>query len=53
MKDIPRPPKELIESLYKVSSATASGILSHKGIRDPFMQGPVCRTPEPRLLGLQ
>jgi regulator of RNase E activity RraA len=38
--DIQRPPKELIEGLKKIGSATASGELSRLGIRNPFMLGP-------------
>ena len=39
--DIQRPPKEIIEGLAQIGSATASGELSRLGIRDPFMKGPV------------
>jgi regulator of RNase E activity RraA len=37
--DIQRPPKELIEGLKKIGSATASGELSRLGIRDPHIRG--------------
>jgi regulator of RNase E activity RraA len=40
-QDIVRPPKELIDGLAQIGSATASGELSRLGIRDPFMRGPV------------
>ena len=39
--DIQRPPKEIVDALAKIGSATASGELSRMGIRDPFMRGPV------------
>lgn len=39
--DIVRPPKEIIDGLREIGSATASGELSRLGIRDPFMRGPV------------
>src|SRR4051812_6818225 len=41
--DIERPPKELIEGLAAIGSATASGELSRLGIRDPQLRGPVAR----------
>src|SRR5215218_1156935 len=37
--DIERPPKELVEGLAKIGSATASGELSRLGIRDPHIRG--------------
>ncbi|GAB4437355.1 MAG: ribonuclease activity regulator RraA [Chloroflexi bacterium OHK40] len=39
--DIVRPPRELVEGLAAIGSATAAGELSRLGIRDPFMKGPV------------
>ena len=42
--DIQRPPKDLIEALAPISSATAAGELARLGIRDPHIQGPVART---------
>lgn len=39
--DIKRPSKELIEGLAAIGSATASGELSHLGIRDSQIRGPV------------
>ena len=51
IKDINRPSKELIETLYNISSATAAGELSRLGIRDPYIQGPVCRTPGAKVVG--
>jgi regulator of RNase E activity RraA len=38
---IQRPPKELIEGLKHIGSATASGELSRLGIRDPQIRGPL------------
>jgi len=37
--DIVRPPKELIDGLAQIGSATASGELSRLGIRDPHIRG--------------
>jgi regulator of RNase E activity RraA len=52
IQDIRRPPKKLIKALKdNVSSATAAGELSRLGIRDPYMQGPVCRTPGVKVVG--
>src|SRR5436190_8280279 len=42
--DITRPPKELMEALKHIGSATASGELSRLGNRNPFMSGPVTWT---------
>ena len=44
-RDIERPPKELIDALSHVGSATASGELFKLGIRDPQILGPLPRTP--------
>lgn len=49
--DIVRPPKALIESLQAVGSATAAGILSHFGIRDPQIRGPVAWNPGKSAVG--
>jgi regulator of RNase E activity RraA len=38
--DIERPPRDLIEGLAHIGSATASGELSRLGIRDPHIRGP-------------
>lgn len=43
-QDIVRPPREIIDGLAKIGSATASGELSRLGVRDPFMRGPVAWT---------
>lgn len=52
IKDIERPPKELIKALFdNVSSATAAGELNRLGIRDPFIQGIECRTPGVKMVG--
>jgi regulator of RNase E activity RraA len=52
IQDIRRPPKKLIRALYdNVSSATAATELSRLGIRDPYMQGPVCHTPGVKIVG--
>ena len=50
-EDIERPSKKLVESLYEVSSAVAAGELSRLGIRDPYILGPACRTPEAKVAG--
>ena len=43
--DIQRPPKELVEGLSHVSSATASGVLSRLGVRNAHIVGPTSRVP--------
>jgi regulator of RNase E activity RraA len=43
--DIVRPPRELIDGLAKIGSATASGELSRLGIRSPHLQGLTSWTP--------
>ena len=50
-RDIERPPKELIEALGAISSATASGELARLGIRDPHITGVVARTPGKSVVG--
>ena len=49
--DIQRPAKELVEGLSGIGSATAAGELARLGIRDPYMQGPVARTPGKSIVG--
>jgi len=49
--DIQRPPKELIEGLAHIGSATASGELYRLGIRNPFMRGPVAWTAGRSIVG--
>ena len=49
--DIQRPAIELIEGLSGIGSATAAGELARLGIRDPYMQGPVARTPGKSIVG--
>jgi regulator of RNase E activity RraA len=49
--DIERPPKELVEGLAKVGSATASGELNRLGIRDAHIRGPVAWTPGKAIAG--
>ena len=49
--DIQRPAKELIEGLSGIGSATAAGELARLGIRDPYIQGPVARTPGKSIVG--
>lgn len=39
--DISRPPKEIIEGLKNIGSATATGEMYHLGIRDSQIRGPV------------
>ena len=49
--DIERPPKQLIETLSSISSATAAGELCRLGIRDPQILGPLPRTPGKTVIG--
>ena len=49
--DIERPPKQLIETLSSISSATAAGELCRLGIRDPQILGPIPRTPGKTVVG--
>jgi regulator of RNase E activity RraA len=49
--DIVRPPKHLSEALARIGSATASGTLTHFGIRDPHIRGPLPRTPGKAIAG--
>jgi regulator of RNase E activity RraA len=49
--DIQRPPRELVDGLAKIGSATAAGELYRMGIRDPFVKGPVCWTPGVAIAG--
>lgn len=49
--DIPRPPRELIEGLAHIGSATASGELSRLGIRDPHLRGITSWTPGKAVVG--
>lgn len=49
--DIKRPPKELIEKLSKISSATASGDLFKLGVRSAHILGPIARTPGKSVVG--
>ena len=49
--DIQRPPKDLIDALTPISSATAGGELARLGIRDPHIQGPVARIPGKHVVG--
>lgn len=44
-QDIVRPPKELVEGLAHIGSATAAGELSRLGIRDAQIRGPLPFTP--------
>ena len=50
-EDIQRPPRSLIESLAHVGSATATSELKRLGIRNAFLQGPVCMTPGASIVG--
>ena len=50
-QDIKRPSRELIEGFREIGSATASGDLRRLGIQDPFLLGPVCRTPGVKVVG--
>ena len=49
--DIQRPPKDLIDGLAKIGSATASGELSRLGIRNPYMHGPVAKAAGQTVVG--
>jgi regulator of RNase E activity RraA len=49
--DIQRPPKDLIEGLAHIGSATATGELSRLGIRDPHIRGPVPFSPGQVVVG--
>ena len=49
--DIVRPPKELVEGLARIGSATASGELSRLGIRNPHLQGLTSWTPGAAVVG--
>ena len=49
--DIQRPAKEPVEGLSGIGSATAAGELARLGIRDPYIQGPVARTPGKSIVG--
>jgi regulator of RNase E activity RraA len=49
--DIKRPPRSLVQALQGLGSATASGELKRLGIRNAFMQGPVCMTPGVSVVG--
>lgn len=50
-QDIQRPPKEIIEALKEIGSATASGELSRLGIRDPQIRGPLPYTAGKTVVG--
>jgi regulator of RNase E activity RraA len=50
-KDIQRPPSSLIQALERVGSATATSELRRLGIRNAFIQGPVCITPGASIVG--
>ena len=50
-QDIVRPPKELIDGLAHIGSATASGELSRLGIRDPHIRGLSPWTPGRTVVG--
>lgn len=49
--DISRPDPALIAALKGIGSATASGELRRLGIRNAFLQGPVCMTPGASIVG--
>ena len=51
MAEFKRPPKELVDKLAAIGSATASGELKKLGIRQPHMIGPVARTPGKAIAG--
>ncbi|MER9637070.1 ribonuclease activity regulator RraA, partial [Mesorhizobium sp. M0228] len=46
IKDISRPPRQLVDALAAIGSATLASELYHKmGIRDPHIRGPRPLTP--------
>ncbi|MGA7673146.1 MAG: ribonuclease activity regulator RraA [Nitrolancea sp.] len=49
--DIERPDSAVIERLKGIGSATATGVLNKLGIRDSFIEGPVCMTPGKPIVG--
>ncbi|MSP13526.1 MAG: ribonuclease activity regulator RraA [Chloroflexi bacterium] len=49
--DIVRPAPELIAGLARIGSATATGELTHLGIRDAQIRGPVAWTPGKSVVG--
>jgi len=49
--DITRPPRELIEGLAHIGSATTTGELCRLGIRDPYIRGPVAWSPGRSVVG--
>lgn len=49
--DIERAPKEIVDGLRHIGSATAAGELKRLGIRDPHIQGPVAFTPGKSIVG--
>ena len=49
--DITRPPKIIVERLSTIGAATASGELKKLGIQNPFIQGPVSKTPGKSIVG--
>jgi regulator of RNase E activity RraA len=49
--DIKRPPRTVIEALAHVGSATATSELRRLGIRNAFIQGPLCMTPGVSIVG--
>lgn len=50
-RDIKRPSRALIQALEHVGSATATSELRRLGIRNAFIQGPVCMTPGVSIVG--
>jgi regulator of RNase E activity RraA len=49
--DISRPPKEWIQELEKIGAATVSSTLAHMGLRNPYMVGPIARSPGKAVVG--
>jgi regulator of RNase E activity RraA len=50
-RDIKRPPRSLIQALAPIGSATATSELRRLGIRNSFIQGPVCMTAGVSIVG--
>ena len=49
--DIERPPRQIIDALADIGSATAAGELCRLGIRDPHICGPVSHCPGASVVG--
>lgn len=50
-RDIARPPREWVDAIREIGTATASSTLSKMGIRNPAICGPTARTPGRAIAG--